>query len=407
MANTPDVVPQGNAPQPAAPTSGGGDNNSDGNDELAYYVREGYNSPAEHHGRKLFPHPTLPQPPDLHIPEDRKLPNGSHTGSDTLTEIQTIAYERDIHSLEDQSSNVAIDKGNYEASDKGKELPPSPPLGGVALSRLISASSRKQNDTPTNRDNPPYMYRHTSNSKCKEYPFCSCCVYIRPRADRPEGTVRADDRSEDKDLYLYINTESNSPEDRSNRVAIDRNKYGAIVRNELRHIRNLWQSEDDSRRKAHRKALETVPWAQMAEHSMGNLRTLIHDEVVKKIVEVAHETAGMQSNDEAKELAANMETKDVDIHVFRVTPWVFQIGLAADQAPTYRDLLNRISSLINRELNLCNHEEYRIQWQANAKRARPGSEGAADHIAKSMATTKDEGEGTKESEEDTGKKRKN
>ena len=103
MANTPDVVPQGNAPQPAAPTSGGGDNNSDGNDELAYYVREGYNSPAEHHGRKLFPHPTLPPPPDLHTPED-----------------QTIAHERGNHSLEDQSSNAAIDKSNYEASDKGK-----------------------------------------------------------------------------------------------------------------------------------------------------------------------------------------------------------------------------------------------------------------------------------------------
>ena len=404
MANAPDVVSQGNAPQPAAPTSSGGDNNSDGNDELAYYVREGYNSPAEHHGRKFFPHPTLPPPPDLHSPED-----------------QTIAHERDTHSLEDQSSNAAIDKSNYEASDKGKELPPSPPLGGVALSRLISASRQASNRlTAPSGDNPPYMYRHTSNSKCKEYPFCSCCVYIRPPAARPEGTFRAADRSEDKDLYQYINIESNSPEDRSNRVAIDRNKYGAIVRNELRHMRNLWQAEDDSRRKAHRKALETVPWAQMAEHSMGNLRTLIHDEVVKKIVEVAHETAGMQSNDEAKELAANMETKDVDIHVFRVRPWVFQIGLAADQAPTYRDLLNRITSLINRELNLCNHEEYRSQWQANAKRARPGSEGAADHIAKSMATKKDEGEGTNariyafephyppgKSEEDTGKKRKN
>ena len=136
---------------------------------------------------------------------------------------------------------------------------------------------------------------------------------------------------------------------------------------------------------------------------MGSLRLALHVAIVKKIVEAAHETANIQSNDEAREAVANMEAKDVDIHVFRVKPWVFQIKLAEDQDPTYRNLLNRIVPLINRELNISGHEER----QAKSKRAWPGDEGAAGHIAKSMATTKGKGEGTKEGEAVMGKKRKN
>ena len=56
----------------------------------------------------------------------------------------------------------------------------------------------------------------------------------------------------------------------------------------------------------------------MDEHSMGSLRSLLHAAIVKKIVEIAHETADIQNNKEAREAAAKMEAKDVEIHVFKL-----------------------------------------------------------------------------------------
>ena len=64
---------------------------------------------------------------------------------------------------------------------------------------------------------------------------------------------------------------------------------------------------------------------------MGSNGGALHGKI---IIPHTHETADIQSNKEAREAVASMEAKGVDIHVFRVKPWVFQIKLAEDQDPT-------------------------------------------------------------------------
>lgn len=183
--------------------------------------------------------------------------------------------------------------------------------------------------------------------------------------------------------------------------------YGTIVRDEPR--RNVLekrqpyptemrsprlqqiQSEEGSRRKAHKQAMvdqwkasgssveeldmhrftermfPPFPITPDDEHSIGSLQPLLHATVVKKMIEIAHETLDIHSNKEMREAVAKMETKDVKIHVLKLNakhdmPEKLHATLAKDLESKFYTRLSLIVPYSNKELDIASQKPRAQRW---------------------------------------------